>query len=93
MTRRLSVLALLSTVVLATASATQPAPQSIATDPRFRVSLKATITHTADGEQEKLAIDASFEYTWKREGNLRILLLESVALIWPRMARKWSTRR
>ena len=72
MTRFFLPLAACAAVTLAAASA-QPA----ANDARFKVAVRAKVTTDAGGPGQKLDTDAAFTYTWKRDGNVRTLLVDS----------------
>jgi hypothetical protein len=80
MLNRRPALALLCSLALVAAAAGQPAPKGAPAAPRFRLKCEARMITTSDGEQQKLDADTTFEYSWKRDGNVRILVLESVSL-------------
>jgi hypothetical protein len=48
-----------------------------ANEPKFRVTVEAKMTMEIGGEKQKIEADAAFEYTWKRDGQVRTLLVNS----------------
>jgi hypothetical protein len=62
-------------VAVALAAATAAPPD--AKDFRFKVAIKARTTMGADGQAQKVDGDTAFTYTWKRDGNVRTLVVES----------------
>ena len=75
MTRRLTTIAIICAVALAAA---QLVPKGATKDAAFRVVVQAKLTFDGDGEEEKLDADASIDYTWKRDGKVRTLVVESL---------------
>lgn len=59
------------------AAAAPPAPKA-ETEARFRVGIQAQFTFEEDGEKQKLDADATFDYTWRRSGRVRTLVVESL---------------
>ena len=70
--RPLALTALLTAAVLAGC-----AKKNAANEPKFRVAVQAKLTMELGSEKQKIEADAAFEYTWKREGRVRTLLVNS----------------
>jgi hypothetical protein len=66
------VLAVLGSLAAGCAAA-QPAAQ----DTKFRVDVRAKLSATIAGQEQKLEADAAYEYTWKRDGKTRTLVVDS----------------
>lgn len=61
--------------VSAAVLAGQPAPKD-ASEARFKVSVQAKLTMTINGQNEKIEANAAFEYTWKRDGQVKTLVVD-----------------
>lgn len=75
MTRRLTAFAVICAVALA-AAVFRLMPTG-ANDTTFRVLYEARLTVSGDGLEQKVDADGAVDYTWKREGKVRTLVLES----------------
>jgi hypothetical protein len=47
-------------------------------DAVFRVSVEAKLTAESGGQEQKMEAATGFEYTWKREGKIRTLMVDSL---------------
>jgi hypothetical protein len=63
-------------IIAATASAGQPAQK----DPVFRVGIQAKLTMDVGEKDGSLEADGGFVYTWKREGKIRTLVVDSLEM-------------
>jgi hypothetical protein len=63
----------------AVALAGQPAPKGgkDASEAAFKVAVRAKLTMTVGGQEEKIEADAAFQYTWKRDGKVKTLVVDS----------------
>jgi hypothetical protein len=75
MNRRLTAFAVICAVALA-AAVFRFAPKD-AKDATFRVGYEARLTVSGDGLEQEVNADAAVDYTWKRDGKVRTLVLES----------------
>ena len=78
MIRRLVVLSACA-VILSAVVAGQPAPKD-GKDAAFKVAVEAKLTMSAGGQDEKIEADAAFEYTWKRDGKVKTLVVDSASV-------------
>jgi hypothetical protein len=71
-------LTLVACACLTAAAAAQPAPKDATA--AFKVATQAKITMTVGDREETIDADAAFEYTWKRDGKVRTLVVDSATV-------------
>src|SRR5262245_10712079 len=75
MTRRLVAIPIACALILSAVAAAQPAPK----EAMFKVTIKSNLDMDL-GQKLKMDADTEFRYTWKRDGKVRTLVVDSAAL-------------